>query len=165
MTRVGLDFGGVIVPMMGADAREDTEFGDGGGFPEPREGTFETIARIVEACSGDVWIVSRAGRLMQARTRDWLHASGFHARTGLASWHVHFCERREDKVGICRELAIEHFVDDRVHLMQLLRGTVPHLYLFGEPGGELHCPPWARYVTSWPELGDRILATIRASKD
>ncbi|MCE9556450.1 MAG: hypothetical protein K8T91_24135, partial [Planctomycetes bacterium] len=47
-------------------------------------------------------------------------------------------------------------VDDRVHLMQILRHEVPHLFLFGDPSKSRHCPPWARYVSAWPEVVNAI---------
>jgi hypothetical protein len=47
---------------------------------------------------------------------------------------------------------ISHFIDDRVHIMQILRGVVPHLCLFGEPGAERFYPPWVTFARSWPQV-------------
>ena len=84
----------------------------------------------------------------------WLQCVDFFSRTGLQPDHVWFCLQREDKASICRELEISHFIDDRVHVMQILRGVVPHLCLFGEPGAKSFCPPWASFATNWPEVID-----------
>jgi hypothetical protein len=52
------------------------------------------------------------------------------SRTGLNQEQVRFCLKREDKATVCRELEISHFIDDRVHIMQILRGVVLSLCLF-----------------------------------
>jgi hypothetical protein len=43
-----------------------------------------------------------------------------------------------------------------VHVMQILRAIVPHLCLFGEPGAERFCPPWASFASTWPQVVDWI---------
>ena len=55
----------------------------------------------------------------------WLQSVDFFSRTGLHKDPLRFCLQREDKASICRELEITHFIDDRVHLMQILRGVFP----------------------------------------
>jgi hypothetical protein len=62
---------------------------------------------------------------------------------------LRFCAERTDKEPICRELGITHFVDDKVHVVQILRHAVTHLFLFGEPGGQKFCPPGGTFVTEW----------------
>jgi hypothetical protein len=64
---------------------------------------------------------------MQERTLTWLQSVDFCSRTGLQPDHECFCLQREGNASICRELEITHFIDDRVHVMQILRGVVPHL--------------------------------------
>ena len=70
---------------------------------------------------------------MQELTLSWLQSVDFFSRTDLQPDHVCFCLQREDKENICRGLRITHFIDDRVHIMQILRRVVPRLCLFGEP--------------------------------
>lgn len=160
---VGLDFGGVIVANRNAVSGEDTSLGDFDGSQVARDGAYDAIRQIVSACDGRVWIVSKAGLRMQARTLAWMDAVDFFSRTGLEADHVRFCLRREDKEGICRELAITHFVDDRVHVMQILRAAVPHLYLFGETEEQQHfCPPWATFVHTWGEVADLVTQSVRS---
>lgn len=150
--RIGIDFGGVIVISNGIRARDDTDLSSEDGDQIAREGVWDAMRHVVCAHAGNVWIVSKAGPRMQARTREWLDRTDFYERTGLPRDHVRFCLTREDKAPICRELGITHFVDDRVHIMQILREVVPHLYLFGEQDGTASCPPWATLVTSWADL-------------
>jgi hypothetical protein len=80
---------------------------------------------------------------MQERTLSWLQSVDFFSRTGLQPEHVCFCLQREDKASICRELGTSRFIDDHVHVMQILHGIVPHLCLFA-PGLRLRraCQRW-----------------------
>src|SRR5438046_7596997 len=102
--------------------------------------------------SGNVWIVSKAGVRMENAARGWFEKERFFERTGMSADHLLFCRERMGKAPICQTLGITHFVDDRIHLMQILRYEVPRLFLFGEPVRRQFCPPWARYVSSWPDL-------------
>ena len=148
---IGIDFGGVIVRNLHEDTGEDTSLRSSSGSEAARDGAFDAIRQLCSACDGRVWIVSKAGPRMQERTLAWLQSVNFFSRTGLQPDHVRFCLQREDKTSICRELEISHFIDDRVHVMQILRGVVPHLCLFGEQGAERLCPPWATFATNWLE--------------
>lgn len=138
--RIGLDFGGVIVRGRDHAQGEDTDIGDGDGAQVANVGAFEAVSQLVSACDGCVWIVSKAGPKMQVRTLAWLEAVSFFTRTGLSADHVKFCLQREDKKVICSDLGLSHFVDDRIHVMQILLHTVPHLYLFGTPSNYPQVP-------------------------
>lgn len=153
--RVGIDFGGVIVKPR-KQSSEETALQDSDRAEVAQEGAFEAIAELVSLCSGSVWIVSTAGPRMQARTREWLNSVDFFRRTGLHPDHVRFCLERPEKESICRELKITHFIDDRIHIMQILRHSVSHLYFFGEKASEKNCPPWARFVSDWADLVELI---------
>jgi hypothetical protein len=134
--RIGIDFGGVIVRNLHEDTGEDTRLQSSSGSEAARDGAFVAIRHLCSACDGRVWIVSKAGPPMQERAQTWLQSVDFFSRTGLQPDHVRFCLQREDKATVCRDLEITHFIDDRVHIMQILRGVVPHLCLFGESGTE-----------------------------
>jgi hypothetical protein len=159
--RFGIDFGGVIVRSRRWHRGEDTDLAGSDGEDAAREGVFRAVREIVSVCEGRVWIVSKAGPRMQARSLAWLEAVDFYARTNLDPEKVRFCRERTEKEGICRELGITHFVDDRIHVMQILRHAVPHLYLFGERGEERSCPPWATFVTAWDEVVRRLRSSVR----
>jgi len=159
--RVGIDFGGVIVKHRKRIQGEDTGVAVFEDAELAQDGVFDAIREIVSMSGGLVWIVSKAGPQMQARTRAWLDSVEFFSRTGLDSEHVRFCAERQDKESICRELRITHFVDDRVHVMQILRYAVPHLYLFGEQGGERFCPPWATFVSAWGQVAGLVTSSLR----
>lgn len=157
---IGIDFAGVIIQHRKLLRVE------GGHVPDPNEptiayeGVFEAVRELISFCNGRVWIVSKAGPAMQANTIDWLHSVDFFARTGMKADHVRFCLERPDKEPICREVGITHFIDDRIHIMQVLRHTVPNLYLFGEPERKQFCPPWSTYVTSWADAVETIKCSL-----
>jgi len=56
-----------------------------------------------------------------------------------------------------------HFVDDRVHVMQIRRGVVPHLCLYGEPGAERFCPPWASFAPNWAEVVEWVTCSLQVN--
>ena len=155
--RIGIDFGGVIVKHRTRISGEDTPLLTPGDATLVNPGVFEAVRNLVESCNGNVWIVSKAGASMQAATLAWLDSVDFYCRTGLLPQHVKFCTQREQKAVICTDLGISHFIDDKVHVMQILRNTVPHLYMFGERSSKQFCPPWATFRQSWTEVAASIL--------
>ena len=158
--RVGIDFGGVIVRNRKLVRGEDTGLAGCDKAAVAQDGVFDAIHEIISICEGRVWIISKAGPRMQARTHAWLDTVDFFSRTGLDADHLRFCLNRQEKAVICRELEISHFVDDHVHVMQILRHTVPHLYFFGAQGRERFCPPWATCISNWADLMAVLTASL-----
>jgi hypothetical protein len=94
-------------------------------------GAFESLARLTAAFEERVWIISKAGPTTQAKSERWLAHHKFFSVAGVPEAQVRFVRRLADKVDVCRELGVTHFVDDRADLLLLLVGLVPHLFLFG----------------------------------
>jgi hypothetical protein len=162
LPRIGVDFGGVIVQPRARVAGEDTSLSlrnVSSQLPQPE--AIESIRTLVELTDGAVWIVSKAGLKMRELTLQWLDANDFYARTGVPPNHIRFCYEREQKREICAELGITHFIDDRVHVMEILRSTVKHLYLFAPTGDKRHTPSYATHVSSWSEVLDRFSPRFR----
>jgi hypothetical protein len=157
---IGIDIGRVIIE--GDRPGGDTSF-LGGGIDDVLRtpaipGALETIARLTEAFSGNVWLVSKCGRRMEEKTWIWLRDRQFSQVTGVPESHVRFCRERPEKANHARELALTHFVDDRIDVLEHLRDLVPHLFLFGaEPDG---APAWVCAVRGWEEAERAILATL-----
>jgi hypothetical protein len=129
--RLGVDIGRVIIHGDGPD----TSFIGGSETDALKvpaiRGAFEALARLNTRFDGRVWLVSKCGPRIQARTRAWLGEHRFFESTGIAADHLHFCRERPDKATICRTLRITCFVDDRVDVLEAMRGIVPHRFLFG----------------------------------
>lgn len=154
--KIGLDFGGVIVRLRNNRSREDTSLDRADGIEIAHDGALDGIRAMVDQTGGSVWIVSKAGARMQETTRNWLDSVDFFSQTGMARENLRFCLERSEKEAICKSLDISHFVDDRIHVMQILRHSVPHLFLFGTEENRHFSPPWATFVISWPDLITKV---------
>ena len=93
-------------------------------------------------------------------TRNWLDKHDFFASTGMHVENICFCRERHDKRLICKELGINHFIDDRIHIMQILRDCVGHLYLFGNKEPNRSARKWVILVENWDEAFKAITGNI-----
>jgi hypothetical protein len=149
--RLGIDIGRVIINGPAHPAGGDTAFFNGDeatmlATPE-MDGSVAAIARLAGLFEGRVWLVSKCGPRVQARTLRWLDAHDFYRRTGLPPGHVRFCRTRQDKSIHCQDLGLTHFADDHPEVHAAIRGTVDHQYFFGPqhqpvPGYGIHAPTW-----------------------
>ncbi|MEO5949158.1 MAG: hypothetical protein ABIP74_02035, partial [Candidatus Saccharimonas sp.] len=95
----------------------------------------------------------------QDRTRSWMEAHDFFETTGISEDHVVFCLERYQKAGICTELGIRAFVDDRADVLGYIDSSVTR-YLFDSP---YTSPDGARSmglvpVATWEEIARLELA-------
>jgi hypothetical protein len=160
--RLGVDIGRVIIDGDHHPSGDDTAFLQG-GIEEmlrtpPVDGALDTLARLVRLFGGRVWLVSKCGPRVQHRTQQWLVHHRVQQQTGIPPSHLRFCRRRADKALHCAELAITHFVDDRVDVLVALAGVVPHRYLFGPR--RVPVPPGAQHTPTWADAETAILATL-----
>jgi hypothetical protein len=160
--RLGIDIGRVIINGEAHPDGGDTAFFQGDeatmlATPEVPDAVF-SIAILVRAFGGRVWLVSKCGPRTQERTLRWLQAHDFYHRTGIDPAHLRFCRERAEKRGHCEELDITHFVDDRVEVHEAIHGVVDHQYLFGPQPGPV--PPFTTHVLTWPQARAQIEATL-----
>ncbi len=152
--RLGIDIGRVIIDGPSHPNGGDTAFFEGDeatmlATPEV-PGAVDAIARLVELFEGRVWLVSKCGPAVQARTLRWLDAHDLYGRTGLPREHVRFCRLRPQKRAHCIELGLTHFVDDHPEVHRAIEDVVPHRYRFGvEP------------AATWPDTERLIEASLR----
>jgi len=159
--RIGIDFGRVIMGAADVGGDADTSFLSGGedrAMATPATvGSLEVIRELVRATDGKVFIVSKCGPRVAARTQRWLVHQRFFEQTGMPPGHVRFCRQRHEKRGHCADLAISHFIDDRIDVLCHLRGLVPHLYLYGHQAPDVVAADWVRPVTSWAAVRAALL--------
>lgn len=130
-SRLGVDIGRVIIAGDGPD----TSFVGGSEEEALRApaipGAFEALARLRGRFGGRVWLVSKCGKRVEARTRSWLARHGFFEATAIDPAHLVFCRTRPEKAPICGSLGITCFVDDRWDVLESMSGIVRHRILFG----------------------------------
>jgi tRNA(Leu) C34 or U34 (ribose-2'-O)-methylase TrmL len=164
--RLGVDIGRVIIDGSAHPDGGDTAFFQGDeatmlATPEVA-GSVAAIARLVGVFGGRVWLVSKCGPTVQARTMRWLAGHDFYARTGLRQDQVRFCRRRADKRIHCEELSLTHFVDDHPEVHIAIRGLVAHQYFFGpQPGG---VPGYGIHAGDWAEAEALIVGSLAGSE-
>lgn len=162
---LGIDIGRVIIGPVGDNGHADTSFLS--GTPEcamqtpPAPDAFVAISKLVRAFNAKVWLISKCGPRIQAQTQRWLDHWNFWTTTGIATNHLRFCLQRRDKALHCREIGITHFIDDRLDVLQHLRGLVPCLYLFGHQQDPV--PTWVTPVLTWPIALSAVLADLPTS--
>ncbi len=129
--RLGVDIGRVIIAGDGPD----TSFIGGSEEEALRapamEGAFEALARLTARFEGRVWLVSKCGPRVEARSRLWLARHRFFETTGIRADNLRFCRRRPEKAPICAKLGITCFIDDRIDVLAAMAGIVPTRLLFG----------------------------------
>lgn len=159
--RLGIDIGRVIISPVDVSGR-DTQFLNGSETEAmqtpPSPGAFEAIRELSDACAGNVWIVSKCGPKIEARSRRWLLHHDFYARAGVDPARLCFCRARKDKAVHAAKLRLTHFIDDRVDVLGHLTGLVRHRYLFGPQRGLT--PVWAIAVPDWQHARAAVLASF-----
>lgn len=111
--KIGIDIGRVII---GGDG-EDTFFTEDFLNTPQVEGAFRSIKALVDQ-GHDVYLVSKCGYSVQAKTWDWLDHMRFFRYTGVNAANVYFVHHRMDKQPIARALRLEVFIDDREDIIQ-----------------------------------------------
>jgi hypothetical protein len=164
--RLGIDIGRVIIDGPAHPGGGDTAFFSGNeatmlATPEMAD-SVPTIARLVDRFDGAVWLVSKCGERVEARTRRWLEAHEFYTRTGLDREHLRFCRIRPDKRIHCVELGLTDFVDDHPEVHAAIRGSVAHQYFFGPQA--VPVPPYGRHAPTWTEV-ERLIAATWPDRD
>lgn len=139
--KVGLDIGGVIVDgnsllanaTEGAEEELSSDLHEGfmaeeGFLRTPQvSGAFDGVAALVRKLGPEnVFLVSKAGRKVEQKTREWLDAKQFFEKTSLLPENLIFCRERSEKAGICERLEISFMVDDHFDVLKhltMLRGA------------------------------------------
>lgn len=166
--KIGIDIGRVIIgPVIGG--RADTSFlgstMDKAIETPPSPNALESIETLVKYFDGNAWLVSKCGPNVQRKTKAWLKHWGFYEATGIPADHVRFCLERPQKAHHCKQLKLTHFVDDRLDVLEHLRGLVPNLYLFGEQPKLDVIPDWVIHVENWITALDAILSVLQVGPD
>jgi hypothetical protein len=118
------------------------------------------IGRLTGLFGGRVWLVSKCGPHVQARTLRRLNAHDFYRRTGITPGHARFCRTRQNKRIHCQDLTLTHFVDDHPDVHTAIRGTVDYQYFFGPQHRTV--PGYGIPALTWHNLENLIAASLAA---
>ncbi|MGC5032988.1 hypothetical protein [Micromonospora sp. DT229] len=162
--RLGIDIGRVIIDGSAHPSGNDTAFFSGDeanmlATPEVSEAV-ATIARLVPHFDGRVWLISKCGPRVQARTLRWLAAHDFYRRTGVDPRQVRFCRARADKRAHSLDLALTHFIDDHPEVHAAIQGAVDHQYFFGPQRRPV--PYYGHPTPTWAEVERLVIDSLRA---
>ena len=165
--KIGIDIGRVIIKP--AETHHDTSFLSGSDADAmrtpPSEGAFDAIRRLYSVSGGRIWLVSKCGARVEARSRAWLAHWRFTEHTGVTPDRFRFCKKRPDKAIIARELGLEAFIDDRVDIARHLGGVVEHRLLFGPQKRGTVVPAGVEPVADWADVLDVLLPRVAAASD
>lgn len=157
---LGVDIGGVIIDRVN-DGTDTSFFSDNFLQTTAVPNAFNSLRQLVsEQFRNKVFLVSKCGKRVQDKTLQWLDHHHFYDLTGIKRENVRFCRERHEKAGICEELGITHFIDDRLEVLGSLT-TVNTLYLFQPRPREVqqfaHFLSRVQRVDSWEEILNREL--------
>jgi tRNA(Leu) C34 or U34 (ribose-2'-O)-methylase TrmL len=160
--RLGIDIGRVIIDGAANPGGGDTAFFNGDeatllATPEVPDSVV-CIERLTVLFDRQVWLVSKCGPRVQARTMRWLDAHRFFERTGIPSDNVRFCRERAEKRVHCLELGLTHFVDDHPDVHRAIRGATDHQYFFGPQRRPV--PPNGTHCATWPDVESVIVKSL-----
>ncbi|HEX4301693.1 MAG TPA: hypothetical protein VHZ78_02795 [Rhizomicrobium sp.] len=149
--RFGIDVGGVITDRVN-DRADTSFFSDNFLSTTAVGGAFDAIATIVRTLGREnVFVISKCGPAVQAKTGKWLEHHRFFDVTGMDPQNLHFCRTREEKTPICARLGITDFVDDRIDVLRFMDGVVARRFLFA-PKPWSHPPGGLTAVANWAEV-------------
>jgi len=151
--KLGIDIGRVLISPDPAGGGDTSFIGgtlEAALATPPYPGMFDCVPQLARLFDGRVWLVSKARPRTQEKTRHWLAHHRFFERTGIAPDHLRFCLERPQKADHCRELGLDHFIDDRLDVLEHLDGVVPKRFLFGPQKSGLRVPPGILHVETWP---------------
>lgn len=151
---LGIDIGGVIIDRVN-DGTDTSFFSENYLQTTAVPDAFNVIGILQKRYGDNVFIVSKCGQRTQDKTLAWLEHHRFFDTTLVRKEAIHFCRERYQKDGICKELGITRFIDDRLEVLGNL-STVPVRYLFQPDQREIN--RFARFlnqvitVTTWQEI-------------
>ncbi len=126
--KIGIDIGRVII---GGDG-EDTFFTEKFLETPQVEGAFQSIKALVDA-GHTIYLISKCGYNVQAKTWDWLDHFKFFEETGVDASKVYMVHHRMDKAPVAKALHLDLFIDDRADILQsMVLMLYPILFLTWE---------------------------------
>lgn len=116
--RIGIDLGGVVIESDGPD----TFFGPDYLRVQPVTQAFESLQYLSSIHT--LFVVSKCGAKVEAKSREWLGHWGFECLTDIPYERWHFVRKRADKSPLAVALELNAFVDDRQDVLDHMPDSI-----------------------------------------
>jgi hypothetical protein len=152
MKILGLDYGGVIIREKEPNVEYVREY-----MPE----ACRVIKRLKDELFDDVFIVSRIHEGGNLRALAWMDEHDFWGQTGVKKENYRYCYNRDEKAGICEDLDITDFIDNRLEVLSYmdkkmvricLHPTGTDLEKFLEPNKQLPLTQRIIVMETWKQI-------------
>ncbi len=157
---LGVDMGGVIFERKD-DVATNSFFA--GNYRDAKEApqALGSLRALAHRRFGDrIYLISKCDKDAEQRILEWLQSIRFFEFTDIPSGNVHFVRERREKAGICKDLGITHFIDDRLEVLSHLT-MVEKRFLYRPDAKEMQ--PFIEHlgrvkqVNSWQEIRRELL--------
>lgn len=163
--KLGLDIGGVLIRAGTQSLGQDTFLFSSDYVNAPAvDGVLDAVKLLSQ--SFELFIISKCGRKIEQRSREWLHANNIDKYIPEIKWN--FCKRRHEKAPIATTIGLSAFVDDKLEVLSYMK-SVKYKFLFQPKQQEienykqhLHT---VTVVNDWNLLTDKLLRISRQYKE
>lgn len=162
--RFGIDLGNVIIDHAGfGTTSQYVQFGDYAKIP-PVKDSLESLKQLLRQDHIEMLaIIYNATEVADQKILDWF-ACWLPQEVSLSPKFTFFrSSAGRYKLLDCRRFGITHFVDDRVEVLNGLKGEVAHLFLLNanpeEKKQHTDRGDFFREVSGWAELTTLLLTT------
>ncbi len=100
----------------------------------------------------ELFVISKCGDRVEQRSREWLQARDFSARTGAGEDRWHFVRERPDKAPLAERLRLDAFVDDNAGVVRSMVPVVRTAVLLRPEVSEHPLPDGVLQARSWAEV-------------
>jgi hypothetical protein len=158
--KLGLDVGGVLSEYFTVQMGADTSLLGPDYLKSPAVyGAIDGVKQLIDVY--DLYIISKCGKKVELRTREWLKNVGIEQYISESKWY--YCKKRHEKAPIAKELGLFCFVDDRLEVLSHM--DVQYKFLF-QPRKEenekfKHLLDTVVVVNDWVTLTDKLLRISR----
>lgn len=123
---IGVDFGNTLtIRLPGKDRIVRPAWEERLYLPD----ALRVIKRLIADESTRIYIISKVNEEEKKMVSEWLDKNNFYGDVGLTKEDVFFCQERNQKGNICRDLGVTHHIDDRPEVMAHLDPSIKK-YLF-----------------------------------
>lgn len=157
MNKLGVDLGNVIIDHLTFGTTTDYVLnGDYNKIP-PVKGSLLALKHLnIGKFRDNVFVVYNATDVAEYKIITWLQNHDFFKITGIQSNKIIRSKGKRNKLSACLENEINHFIDDRLEVLEFLSEKISNLFLFR--GQEMEIEKFkeslfkVKLATNWEQL-------------